>query len=683
MSQYSITPEPVKFELHAYSKVYNVSNSIRNWKNIEVKIQRNGTSSTYPQISFPFEFVLDGYDIIKSIFEEYMHRAKADIYIYLRKENWPYVSDPYEQPEIFHLDWTSYEETETVISMSTESWQLWDILRARRKLNYDIPVAEIKAPYPWNFQRINLENTLNMHSFSEIDVTRTHSSAVSLGMSLKNSEVSVPDKMIIQNVSDGGNPQWFIQSAETLREPLDLQIKGDLKIPSFSLIPSEGTEINYASIGFYRIDENNVSHIIGHCSIPINQQGEYRGPIDNKFKVNTSLEPYDSVKQETDKIYFMVAVSLKSESEQAQYRIKIEQGYEFDFTLVYQAKHDPVNIDVIDPKILLQTLVDRITGTTGEYATGIEEFNESEDDLIMMAAAESIRGFEKANVHTSYDQFMTWMEVFGYEQYIDEKTLLFRKRAKSFREDLTAIELDETECAGLKTSINTDYLFSGLKVGYNRKDIENTNVRFEFNGIQEYTTDLDIQENVLEKISPYRADCYGIEFLAQERGKDTTDNKADKDLFLVNLEFNGEPKNEYSIKAIEFVGNLPYGDGKKNGLFNGQLSPYFLMKIHTDLLGISANELEFTGSDSNTGIIIEGQPINDNYSIPPENKLFDPIMYDIASKNIRTFPKGDFMNGIVRLNFQGKIHEGYINQISRNPAWETETTWLLLKKCHK
>ena len=50
------------------------------------------------------------------------------------------------------------------------------------------------------------------------------------------------------------------------------------------------------------------------------------------------------------------------------------------------------------------------------------------------------------------------------------------------------------------------------------------NGRDEFRFTTEYTTGIDITDNVLELISPYRADVYGIEFLSQKRGQDTTDS---------------------------------------------------------------------------------------------------------------------------------------------------------------
>jgi hypothetical protein len=38
------------------------------------------------------------------------------------------------------------------------------------------------------------------------------------------------------------------------------------------------------------------------------------------------------------------------------------------------------------------------------------------------------------------------------------------------------------------------------------------------------------------------------------------------------------------------------------------------------------------------------------------------------------------MNGVVRIHYRGKVYEGFIDEIAKNPAWESETTWKLRKK---
>lgn len=63
------------------------------------------------------------------------------------------------------------------------------------------------------------------------------------------------------------------------------------------------------------------------------------------------------------------------------------------------------------------------------------------------------------------------------------------------------------------------------------------NGRYEWNFTNYYTTGIEVTDSKYELKSPLRADCYGIEFLADTRGQDTTDKDSDNDMFLRLLPF--------------------------------------------------------------------------------------------------------------------------------------------------
>jgi hypothetical protein len=102
--------------------------------------------------------------------------------------------------------------------------------------------------------------------------------------------------------------------------------------------------------------------------------------------------------------------------------------------------------------------------------------------------------------------------------------------------------------------------------------------------------------------------------------------------------------------------------------------------MNANLLGASVNKLKFTASDANKDITINGERLDSDYTIPEEAKLFDAITYDFANRNILDLPSGDNINGLVKIHYRGREYEGFIKEISKNPAWETETQWVLLKK---
>ncbi len=661
MSQYSITPPRAKFELHAYGEVYDFSlKSIENWKQLEFTLKRDRTSGIFHQISFPFEFALEAYDVVKNIYETYRHRSQGDMYIYLLKNDWPWVEEQYHEPQIFNLDFISYSKTDNIIKVDTKRVSLYDYLKVKNKMVYDIPVSELKAEKTWNFERIMMANTISLRAANSQELNLTNGiQSKTVGISYESSEVAVKDivyERTIASLADFNSDSYFLEVNDKLENPVEITFNINL-----SDIYVKGSSVRRARL----ILSTNYD-----TSNPWSVSGPHKDITPNVRTSWVATEKFMAYRG--NRFYLILALDTDLVPLKHLLEVNGLVGVE------YNAKYKPVSVDMIDPKVLLQSMVDRMTNSTGIYTSDIEDFNTDSNNLIMLSAAESIRGIpvtanNEAKVHTSYRDFVTWMNAYGYEQHVDGTHLNIRKRHKGFRADLTAMELGERECADLREYVDEERLYPGLKIGYNRKEIDNVNGRFEFNGIHDYVTDLNIIDKVLELISPYRADCYGIEFLTQERGKDSTDNKSDKDLFLVNVK---EAASTYETVTSVFSGNYP----GSSTIFNGNLNPYNLMKINEDLLGVSAARMEFTASDSNAQIIIDGQRIDQNYDIPEGAGLFDPTIYDIASRNIQHLPSGENVNGIVRFRYKGQVYEGFIEEISKNPAWEMETTWRLYKK---
>ncbi|MDR1370571.1 MAG: hypothetical protein LBJ72_10695 [Dysgonamonadaceae bacterium] len=654
-----ITPNPVKFELHAYGNVYDISNNIANWKEIEIELSRDSTSGVMVELSFPFEFILGSYDIIRGIFDEYQHRSVVDVYIYIRDDNWVYQDEKYGEPYIFNLDFVDYKKSDTKIEIGARRKSINDFLKTKRKLNFEIPVEEIKEQRQWNFDRIELINGISelvdsTVSLVEQTVQRT------IGISNENSEVFVNNVLFIQTIGDNSDvteDSWFVENPINLEtgasSPLNINIDLDL------LLKTE-LRAGYSSTTIFLTKKYNVFTNTVYSKTVTSYTGEYKETI-IKSEVQTILNPGERL--------YLIAQYQVAQPFDPYFFAKLDGHVNIKFN----KKNNPVFVDLIRPDILLKSLVNKMTDTANHYPVSIENFNNDSNDLIMIAASESIRGITDAKLHTSYDDFVSWMNTFGYEEHIIGDSIILRKRGRGFRADLIAVELQSDECADLVETVEEEYLYSGLKIGYKKKEVENINGRYEFNGESNYSTDISLNEKILELISSYRADCFGIEFLAQERGKDTTDDKADKDVFLVNVKLGME--HYETLRGNQYGGNYP-----NNTIFNGNLNPARLVLYNLDLIGIACRELKFTGSDSNSEIIIDGKALNSGCDVPDGIGLFDPITYDIASSNIVKFPTGENINGIVRFNYRGKIHEGFIKEISKNSAWETETTWILYKK---
>lgn len=215
------------------------------------------------------------------------------------------------------------------------------------------------------------------------------------------------------------------------------------------------------------------------------------------------------------------------------YESKFAELYftKLDVTMTFPSKGLPIPIDTIKPITILNRLLKSMNegkdGILGEIASGVD--SRLDDSLIL--AAESIRGIPEAKLYTSYTKFVNWMEAeFGFVQVIKGNTVLFVHRDDLFSNN-NAKDLG-SDFSDFEYKVEESRMYSRIKVGYDKQDYENTNGRDEFRFTTEYSTGITITDNVYELISPYRADAYGIEFLVQKRGKDTTDDESDNDVFL-------------------------------------------------------------------------------------------------------------------------------------------------------
>lgn len=96
-------------------------------------------------------------------------------------------------------------------------------------------------------------------------------------------------------------------------------------------------------------------------------------------------------------------------------------------------------------------------------------------------------------------------------------SLFFKHRDKLFS-DNNVKDLNSS-FSSFEYKVDSSRIYSLVRVGYDKQDYESMNGRDEFRFTTEYTTGIDITDNVLELISPYRADVYGIEFLSQREAK--------------------------------------------------------------------------------------------------------------------------------------------------------------------
>lgn len=180
----------------------------------------------------------------------------------------------------------------------------------------------------------------------------------------------------------------------------------------------------------------------------------------------------------------------------------------------------------------------------------------------------------------------------------ESQTVYFVHRSELFDNEAPVRRIDN--CREIKYSIDSGAIYSAVTIGYDKKDYDSINGRDEFNFNNTYSTGSTVTDKTLQLLSKYRADCYGIEFAVQKRGKDTTDSTSDKDVFFVLC------KNQNGAlvpdRTTAVTGTL------SDQVFNADFSPLACVRANAGYIGIQSKvvNLAFASSAGNSDITIAG-----------------------------------------------------------------------------
>lgn len=226
----------------------------------------------------------------------------------------------------------------------------------------------------------------------------------------------------------------------------------------------------------------------------------------------------------------------------------------------------------------------------------------------------------------------------------------------------------------LRYNIANDFIVSTIVAGYDKQEYDSECGRDEWNFSVQYNTGVDLIEKKLELISKYRADCYGIEFLAQKRANDTTDTKSDNNVFFVHCKFtevsseegtegqNGPTRMEID-RSVAIQGTL------SDSVFNGEYSPRRCVQANEGYLSAIKKDLElkFASSEGNTDVTIDGVACNADIAFTKQ--LFTAGVIEFVSGDV-DMPIDP--TALYEVESEGIVYRGFLmeayEQYSRNEA---------------
>lgn len=324
-----------------------------------------------------------------------------------------------------------------------------------------------------------------------------------------------------------------------------------------------------------------------------------------------------------------------------------------EISVEWKGINKPVDIDVITPSNLLTRLLDSMSNYEEDIVGSIETGVDERLDTALIVAAESVRGLKDAKLYTSYTKFEKWMEAeFGFVPVIGEKTLSFVHRDSLYKKDV--VKTIDKQIKDFEYTVNDSLIYSRVRVGYDKQDYDSINGRDEFRFTNEFVTGNTLTDTSLELVSPYRADAYGIEFLAQKRGQDTTDNDSDNDIFFVSAKLNSSG-DKYELIRSGNGGPTISGVISPKTMFNAMYSPRFMIEANKRFIGVSVNRLDFASSEGNSDVTING--VKETAPVLINNRLFTvgEISFGTSDMDIPS----DWA-GTIRVSYMGDTYDCHV-----------------------
>lgn len=637
-------------ELLVGGNVHDVTNDLVNWDDVEMSFKRNDYDGVVRSFSTKFEFSGGAYSLLLREYQSNYLNSSATIVFYVRNNSW-LLNEKFRCA----LDYSTFTYTDISCEINAVDNSLASLIKAKKGTQYEYLVSELKEAEPLYYDRLEMSSNINFIITGDTDDEYISNSFAPTNESLP-TYYSYP-------LYISGNPEI---SKKDIIEIYDVPKKDygntTATIPFIKNISNSGLKLNINIKLTLNVSLNN-----GRAWLIIGQKG-----LSNSEILNKQLSEGDNVIEinRTDYLLFgndsFLYFSINVRDATCVIRQQVLDKSNL-FNITFMARNDAIDIDCIRPNVLLTRLLRTITGDNSVIGE-ITNTTDARLDKTVIAPAESIRGIPNAKIYTSYTKFANWMSsVFGFVPVIGDNKVTFVHRDALFQDKLVKDLKDDT--VDLNYNVSSSMIYSRLKVGYDKQDYDSVNGRDEFHFTNEYTTGITLTENAKELISPYRADAYGIEFLAAKRGEDTTDNDSDSDIFFVGAALEGGKyklvRSGYTISGVI----------SPSTMFNAMYSQRYMIEANARYLAAFAEQLSFTSSDGNSDVEING--VRETNDIALGNRLFT-----VGELSVETGDQGtpSDLSGYIRIEKNGNVYKGFVKSVSYNHGKAKPVKYSLIVK---
>lgn len=666
-----------KCELLVGGYVYDVTDNLVNWEDVELAYKRNDYDGVVRSFSTKFEFSNGAYSLLLDEYLKNYLKATASIVYYTRNNSWLWN-------EVFRcaLDYSTFSYDGTTCEINAIDDSLAALINAKKGTQYEYAVSNIKEDIPlkydglvmsafsqWEWQGTEDEGTGDYY----VDYSFNNDHTAGVNQRGQFAAYMVANEFPFSNrleAYDGGSMsteyanghqltaeerQQYVVFKSLSDDPLTVHVKLNMNL-RVSRTDGGSTDTN-TLFWLLHVNRDGVSY----------GDDEYRIGMPNGKTTVLSYEK-DITMQKNDAImvWFMLGADVRISQTAADHETDV-------FEIRTTMRNREQRMDVVKPVTLLNRLLQSMnggqTGISGSIAEGVD----SRLDKTMLLAAESARGLEHAKIYSSYNQFCDWMSAeFGFVPVVDDeaKRVSFVHRNQLFQDFLVKDMGDEV--TEFKYEVNESQIYSRFRVGYDKVDYDSVNGRDEWRFTTEYTTGVTLTDNKLELISPYRADSYGIEFLSAKRGEETTDDESDTDVFMVGVGLNTGAGRYELVRGGQYVVT---GVLSPDTMFNVMYSQRYMIAANERYICVSASSLEYASSDGNSDVVVDG--VSGRSDISLGNRLFTVGRLSFSTGDVE---KPEDLTGYLAVKRNGRTYKGYVQSASYCHGKDKAVTYELIVK---
>lgn len=362
------------------------------------------------------------------------------------------------------------------------------------------------------------------------------------------------------------------------------------------------------------------------------------------------------------------------------------------FKIEFISRYEPTYVKAFRPQYLFDKQTDFVTD--GNYTAATSQFLEDNKNIVF-TCGNFIRGIADSFFKWSFFGHFNFWDSFSSVGLSEQNGVIDLAEKQDLIDTSTIIELGIP--SEIRVGLMTDTLFNTLKIGYPeiKNEIGVLNGNEEFNCGYEFSLGLMKRPADLDKVCKITASSYAIERLRiQTVNKETTDNKADNDVFPLCITgtlipASGDIPAHYELDRT--LNSSALNLLEPESVFNMQLSPHLNFKrngpyLHSLLWKCENKTLSYRSSDKNNKLEFDDPLYGHIVEKDSENigglgtQFFVPIIFDITLP-----PPADLVslldaNPLQVYSFEwiGETYTGILLEISTGMASGKEQEWKLL-----